>query len=192
MRVNLLHGKGTNSIISYLHHYLDMYGVREQHLQLQADNCVGQNKNNPMIRYLAWRCYTSKKNISCSIHFMLVGHTCFSPDQYFGMIERKYRKTRVSSISQLSKVVSESTDTGMNQVQLAFNKESGYRVPLYDWKSLLSSRFKTVPSITKYHHFKVSRDNLGVVVCNEFTHSSTETVDIKKIGCLLVYKKCQR
>lgn len=174
-------GKGANSIISYLHHYLDVYGVGEQHLQLQADNCVGQNKNNPMIQYLAWRCYT-KKNISCSIHFMLVGHTRFSPDQYFGMIKRKYRKTRVSSISQLSNVVSESTDTGMNQVQLAFNKESGYRVPVYDWKSFLSSRFKTVPSITKYHHFKVSCDNLGVVVCNEFAHSSTETVDIKKIG----------
>ena len=77
--------------------------------------------------------------LSCSIHFMLVGHTRFSPDQYFGMIKRNYRKTRVSSISQLSKVVSESTDTGMNQVQLAFNKESGYRVPLYDWKSFLSS-----------------------------------------------------
>ena len=85
-------GKGANSIISYLHHYLDIYGVGEEHLQLQADNCVGQNKNNPMIQYLAWRCYT-KKNTSCSIHFMLVGHTRFSPDQYFGMIKRKYRKT---------------------------------------------------------------------------------------------------
>ena len=38
----------------------------------------------------------------------------------------------------------------------------------------------------KYHHFKVSLDNLGVVVCNEFTHSSTETVDLKKIGVSIV------
>ena len=59
---------------------------------------------------------------------MLAGHTRFSPDQYFGMIKRKYRKTRVSSILQLSDVVSESTDTGMNKVQLAFDKESGCRV----------------------------------------------------------------
>lgn len=172
-------GKGANSIISYLDHYLDVYGIGEEHLQLQADNCVGQNKNNAMIQYLAWRCYT-KKNTSCSIHFMLVGHTRFSPDQYFGMIKRKYRKTRISAISQLSKVVSESTDTGMNRVQLAFDRESGYRVTCFDWKSFLSSRFKTIPLITKYHHFKVSHDNLGVVEIYEFSNSSKETVDIRK------------
>ena len=174
-------GKGANSIISYLHRYLEIYGVGEQHLQLQADNCVGQNKNNPMIQYLAWRCFT-KKNLSCSIHFMLVGHTRFSPDQYFGMIKRKYRKTRVSSISQLSKVVCESTETGMNRVQLAFDKENGCRIPCYDWKSFLSSQFKVIPSITKYHHFKVSHDNLGVVELHAFAHSSVETVDIQKTG----------
>ena len=153
----------------------------EQHLQLQADNCVGQNKNNPMIQYLAWRCFTNK-NVTCSIHFMLVGHTRFSPDQYFGMIKRKYRKTRISSISQLSKVVSESTETGMNRVHLAFDANSGSRVPCYDWKSFLSSRFKTVPSITKYHHFTLSCDKLGIVQLNEYPHSSTEEVDIQKTG----------
>ena len=125
-----------NSIISYLHHYLDTCGVGEQHLQLQANNCVGQN--NPVIQYLALRCFTKRSSL-CSIHFMLVGHTRFSPDQYVGMIKRKFRKVRVSSISQLSKVISESTDTGMNKVQLAFDKESGCRVSCYDWKSFLSS-----------------------------------------------------
>lgn len=29
-------GKGANSIISYLHHFSEVYGVGEQHLQLQA------------------------------------------------------------------------------------------------------------------------------------------------------------
>ena len=172
-------GKGANSIISYLHHYLEVYGVGEQHLQLQADNCVGQNKNNTMMQYLAWRCITGK-NISCSIHFMLVGHTRFSPDQYFGMIKRKYRKTRISSISQLSKVVSESTDTGVNRVQLAFDSDSGQRVPCYDWKSFLSARFKNIPSITKYHHFKFSSSKPGDIELNEFVHSSTEQVNIMK------------
>ena len=99
-------GKGANSIISYLHHFLEVYRVGEQHLQLQADICVGQNKNNYMIQYLAWRCLTGK-HMSCSIHFMMVGHTRFSPDQYFGLIRRKYLKTRISSIAQLSQVVFE-------------------------------------------------------------------------------------
>ena len=124
-------GKGANSIISYLHHFLEVYGVGEQHLQLQADNCVGQNKNNYMIQYLAWRCLTGK-HMSCSIHFMMVGHTRFSSDQYFGLIKRKYRKTRISSITQLSQVVLESTQSGMNRVQLAFDHKTQQRVKCYD------------------------------------------------------------
>ena len=47
---------------------------------------------------------------------------------------------RVSSSSQLSKVVSESTDSGMNRVQLAFNSDSGHRVPCYDYTFSLTSK----------------------------------------------------
>ena len=97
------------------------------------------------------------------------------------MIKRKYRKTRISSVSQLSKVVCESTETGMNKVQLAFDKEMEVEY-LAMIVSLLASRFKTIPSITKYHHFEVSRDHFGVVELHEFTHSSMEKVDIKKPG----------
>jgi len=37
-------GKGANSVISYLHHFLETHGVGETDLQLQADNCVGRIK----------------------------------------------------------------------------------------------------------------------------------------------------
>ena len=172
-------GKGANSIISYLHYFLEVYGVGEQHLQLQADNCVGQNKNNYMIQYLAWRCLTGK-HMSCSIHFMMVGHTRFSPDQYFGLIKRKYRKTRISSITQLSQVVLESTQSGMNRVQLAFDHKTQQRVKCYDWKSFLSVHFKAIPLISKYHHFKSSHEKPGIVELKEFSESSTEEANILK------------
>ena len=48
-------GKGANATISLLHHYLHTHGLKERHLLLHADNCVGQNKNNIVIQYLAWR-----------------------------------------------------------------------------------------------------------------------------------------
>ena len=174
-------GKGSNSIVSYLHHYLEAHGVGETDLQLQADNCVGQNKNNTMIQYLMWRCL-SGKHTSCSIHFMIPGHTRFSPDQYFGLIKRKYRKTRVSSVAQLSKVVTDSTQTGRNCVQLAYDPSSGYRVSCYDWKCWLSLFFKAIPLITKYHHFHVSSKNPGTVELKEFSNSSRVMVDILKAG----------
>ena len=38
-------GKGSNTVISYLHHFLQHHCLGEENLQLHADNCVGQNKN---------------------------------------------------------------------------------------------------------------------------------------------------
>ena len=37
-------GKGANTIISLIHHYLETYAFNEQHLHLHAENCGGQNK----------------------------------------------------------------------------------------------------------------------------------------------------
>ena len=59
-------GKGGNSTISMLHHYLEHHGVRERDTHLQADNCVAQNKSNSVIQYLRslvgcnWKMQTSK------------------------------------------------------------------------------------------------------------------------------------
>ena len=43
-------GKGSNTVVSLLHHYLAKYGLGAQHLTAHADNCVGQNKNNTVIQ----------------------------------------------------------------------------------------------------------------------------------------------
>ena len=49
-------GKGANTIVSMLHHhFFAEHGLREAHVHLHADNCVGQNKNNTMLHYLLWR-----------------------------------------------------------------------------------------------------------------------------------------
>ena len=48
-------GKGANGVISLVHHFLENYGIGEKHLQLSADNCSGENKNNCMLQYLCWR-----------------------------------------------------------------------------------------------------------------------------------------
>ena len=42
------------------------------------------------------------------------------------------------------------------------------------------ARFKTIPSITKYHHFKLPSSKPGVVELNEFVQSSTAEVNILK------------
>ena len=67
-------GKGANAIISYLHHYLENYGIDAIEVHLNADNFSGQNKNNAMMQYLAWRVMTGI-NAKIIISFLPVGHT---------------------------------------------------------------------------------------------------------------------
>ena len=49
---------------------------------------------------------------------MLVGHTKFAPDLFFGLIKRKYHHTPSYSINDMVKRVQSSTVAGGNTVQL--------------------------------------------------------------------------
>ena len=51
-------GKGSNSVVSLLHAFFKLHGMGETYATLQADNCVGQNKDKTIMWYLAWRVIT--------------------------------------------------------------------------------------------------------------------------------------
>uniref|UniRef100_A0A1X7VGY9 DUF7869 domain-containing protein n=1 Tax=Amphimedon queenslandica TaxID=400682 RepID=A0A1X7VGY9_AMPQE len=91
-------GKGANTIISYLHHYLENYGIKAITVHLNADNCTGQNKNNALMQYLAWRVLTDR-NRSIKISFFPEGRTNFSTCRCFGLIKRCFWKTDVGECS---------------------------------------------------------------------------------------------
>ena len=43
-------GKGANTVVSLLHHFFEHHGLGEVEVDLHADNCVGQNKNNIVLQ----------------------------------------------------------------------------------------------------------------------------------------------
>ncbi len=43
-------GKGANTVISLVHHFLGHHALGEVELLLHADNCSGQNKNNMFVQ----------------------------------------------------------------------------------------------------------------------------------------------
>ena len=66
--------KGSDAVISYLHHFFLRYGLGEVALQLHCDNCAGQNKNQYMLFF--WRTiHGLHRNIE--LNFMVAGHTKF-------------------------------------------------------------------------------------------------------------------
>ena len=47
--------KGVNSVISFLDHFFANHGIGEKKVYLHCNNCSGENKNNYLLWYLAWR-----------------------------------------------------------------------------------------------------------------------------------------
>ena len=157
-------GKGANSTISYVHDFFTSHGVGETDAQINADNCGGQNKNNFVIWYYCWR-------ILCGMHysilysFLIAGHTKFSPDWCFGLIKQSFRRRYVSSLFDLMEAVDQSTITGVNISKLCGLHDGTVLVPVYDWVKFLQPFFKKIPGISKFHHFRFTKEHPGVVVC---------------------------
>ena len=49
-------GKGANTVVSLLHHFLKSHSLGEVNLHLHADNCAGQNKNNTVLQVYMYTC----------------------------------------------------------------------------------------------------------------------------------------
>ena len=153
-------GKGANTVVSMLDFFFSHHGLGEATASLHADNCSGQNKNTTMVQYLMWRVLTGLHQ-TIHLHFMITGHTKFAPDACFGLIKRKFRKTDVSSLDDLARVVDESAVC--NICQLVDAQDGSTIVPSRDWARFLSSHFRRLDGIKQYHHFRFERDHPGVV-----------------------------
>ena len=160
-------GKGANVVISYLHHFLENFSAGEYHLQLNADNCGGQNKNNFMLWYLAWRVATGR-NATVTICFLPAGHTKFSPDWCFGLLKRVYRRTRVSCMQDIVKIVEKSSEKAINVAQLVGSDDGEVIVPTYDWKTFLTPAYKKVVGLKKNHHFHINDADSGKLFTKEY------------------------
>ena len=169
--------KGANNVVSRLHYYLESHGFGEKFAFLHADNCTGQNKNNCMIQYLAWRALT-KRHSSITLSFLIVGHTKLSPDWCFGLFKRLYRRTKVGSLKSVAQVVNESADCNFSQ--LISDEDGNTIVPTYDWTDFFAPHLKKVTSIKKYHHFRCDASKPGVVFVKEHADTEEEEIDLFK------------
>lgn len=168
--------KNANTVISLLDHFFTNYGLGERWVHLTADNCVGQNKNNALLQYLMYRVLTGLHD-KIELSFLVVGHTKFSPDGYFGLIKRYYRRSQVYTYDQLADIVKSSSKNGHNVcVHNSMNPSVTYRA----WSLWLSQYFTTLKGISNYHHFRVERKNPSILVVKERQDSEEIKIEMTK------------
>jgi len=157
-------GKGSLAVISMLDAFFRLHGLGECEAHLHADNCVGQNKNNYLMWYLAWRVMNGLHD-KMTITFMPPGHTKFSPDSYFGLFKIKYRKSTVDCLGDLVECVSRASENGA-LVSQPYGKHLGFREPIYEyrnWCHYLERFFKPIDGITGYNYFTFDGQSPGLV-----------------------------
>ena len=104
-------GKGPNETISYLHHYLSNHALKSKRYLFHCDNCRGQNKNNYVMQYMSWRTLVGL-NTDVEVSFMVPYHTWFAPYWCFGLMKLKYRRSNLSTLSDVANCVATSTRQG--------------------------------------------------------------------------------
>jgi len=157
--------KNANTVISMLDHFFTYHGLGEKYVCLTADNCVGQNKNNAVIHYLLYRVLAGLHD-NIELSFMIVGHTKFAPDGYFGLIRKCYRRSNIYTYENLVQTILSSSVNGHNTCQTVGNhavSPSSQPLIYRGWSSWLLKFFKKLPNMTSYRHFKIIKNQPGVV-----------------------------
>ena len=82
-------------------------------------------------------------------------------------------------------MVDTSSNTGVNKAQLVSTHDGRVIVPVYDWCTFLGQYFKKIANIKKFHHFRFSKDEPGVVYCREYLTSPEQACVLLKEGAVI-------
>lgn len=75
--------------------------------------------------------------------------------------------------------VDQSKVMGVNISKLGGLHDGTVLVPVYDWAKFLGPFFKKIPGISKFHHFRFTKEYPGVVFCR--TLSGSEEIEFRTL-----------
>eukprot|EP00835_Amoeboradix_gromovi_P000125 NODE_4_length_55019_cov_0.425091.p27 type:complete len:230 gc:universal NODE_4_length_55019_cov_0.425091:26812-27501(+) len=138
--------KGNNNVARMLVDYTCRLSEQARRYPvLFADNCVGQNKNNTIVKLLCWLCVSGVSE-SIQLTFMIKCHTKSSPDSCFGHIKKKFYSQDVYTVGQISEVVELSSTSNSKCIEFPGRRFKEYR-------SKLDTFFNDISGIAGYQSF---------------------------------------
>ena len=111
-----------------------------------------------------------------TLSFLIVGHTKFSPDWCFGLLKQRFRRTRVTCLSDLERVVNSSAEA--NVAQLVGTQSGEVVVPTYNWTAMFAGRLRKLKQLKRYHHFSFSESAPGHVDVKLESDSESEHISL--------------
>jgi len=114
---------------------------------------------------------------------MIVGHTKFAPDGYFGLIRKRYRRSNIYTYEDLIQTILDSSESGHNICQSGRNdgiSNNSEQLIYRDWSSWLLKFFKKLPDITSYRHFKIVKNKPGMVLLKKTIDGDETEIQLLK------------
>lgn len=142
--------KGSNEVISFLHHYIHTYlpgSVKT--LYIFSDNAFAQNKNQTLVKYMFTLVNTNKNIREIHHQYPEPGHSFLPCDRSFGLIEKnKRKKERIYLPSEWIKLV-EQTSKKFKVVPLEQDM-------ILNFSDHFKQLFKSAPKGPKREKFAIS------------------------------------
>ena len=98
-----------------------------------------------------------------------------SIDVGFGTIKKLYRSSNCDTLQHVVEVVDKSA---RSNVPVTYNGENGW--VWRGWKAFFGDRFKKVPNISKYHNFRFTSSEPGVVFMKI---AASDVVEVRFVLC---------
>ncbi|GAU93652.1 hypothetical protein RvY_05557 [Ramazzottius varieornatus] len=161
-----------NSVLSMLDFFLKQSDNGERNLCIYADNCTGQNKNRFTMGYLAHLIKTGRYD-TIEILFLPPGHMKFSPDAFFGLLKRIFRRFSIGLPHEMKTEIATKAASSHT-----FDKDDEPEWIWNDIKTFAEDRYESVPGINGSYHFKLHRDEERDVILRHCAKAGGPTTEV--------------
>ncbi|DBA01997.1 TPA: hypothetical protein N0F65_000244 [Lagenidium giganteum] len=167
--------KGSNEVVSMIDCFLFPGRVRvpsNRCLTIYADNCVGQNKNNYVVKYVLDG-GAHRDVFPGSPPYFKYGRKENACDRGFALVRKRVSRKDCRTVAHLEEAVNDASE---NSTCINLEKADAF----YDYKLVVNEPYKNVRLISKYQLFRATHSQPGRLECFENPAAPSTSMDLRR------------